>query len=155
MMRSICVNVHYIDDNRSLNNKILVFCNMKLLHTGEKLANKVFDCLKEWSLNKNVFSITMNNDTSNDSMQKKKLSSIVFKWLVVIGCYVMGSSFMLNVMRIFWISSWKNDWNEPLIYLNIFKSMSSLSKHMIQEINSHLQHVLRMHRLKTKLDRLL
>lgn len=47
---------------------------MKLLHTGEKLANKVFDCLKEWSLNKNVFSITMNNDTSNDSMQKKKNS---------------------------------------------------------------------------------
>lgn len=66
----ICVTAHYVDDDWRLNNKILAFCDMKPPHTGEELANKILICLKEWGLEKKIFSLTLDNAKNNDSMQK-------------------------------------------------------------------------------------
>lgn len=38
-------------------------------HTGVELAATIYDCLKQWGIDKKVFSITLDNATNNDSMQ--------------------------------------------------------------------------------------
>ncbi|KAM3219741.1 zinc finger BED domain-containing protein RICESLEEPER 2-like [Capsicum annuum] len=38
-------------------------------HTGVEMTVVIYDCLKEWNLDKKVFCITLDNVTSNDSLQ--------------------------------------------------------------------------------------
>ena len=61
------MTAHNIDDGWTLNNKILAFCEIKPPHTGDEM---VLGCLKEWGLENKVFSFTLDNATSNTSMQK-------------------------------------------------------------------------------------
>ncbi|KAF7812937.1 zinc finger BED domain-containing protein RICESLEEPER 2-like [Senna tora] len=60
---------HFVDENWKLNNKILSFCKMEPPHTGIELANKVFECLKQWGIDRKVFSLTLDNAYANDNMQ--------------------------------------------------------------------------------------
>lgn len=64
----ICLSAHYIDASWRLNAKILAFCELKSPHTGDEIASKIFESLKEWGLEKKVFSITLDNATNNTSM---------------------------------------------------------------------------------------
>ena len=46
-------------------------------HSGFELAKKVYDCLKDWGIDRKVFSLTLDNASANDNMQdilKEKLS---------------------------------------------------------------------------------
>ncbi|XP_013633393.1 PREDICTED: zinc finger BED domain-containing protein DAYSLEEPER-like [Brassica oleracea var. oleracea] len=66
---------HYIDRNRKLNNKILTFCALPPPHTGMNVAVQLLESLKEWEIEKKVFSITLDNATNGlkvigDSLQK-------------------------------------------------------------------------------------
>ncbi|KAF7820826.1 zinc finger BED domain-containing protein RICESLEEPER 2-like [Senna tora] len=65
----ICLTAHFVDENWKLNSKILSFCKMEPLYTGIELANKVFECLKEWGIDRKVFSLTLDNASANDNMQ--------------------------------------------------------------------------------------
>nr|GME03462.1 zinc finger BED domain-containing protein RICESLEEPER 2-like [Ipomoea batatas]GME21272.1 zinc finger BED domain-containing protein RICESLEEPER 2-like [Ipomoea batatas] len=38
-------------------------------HTGRELAKKLLGCLKDWGIEKKLFSITLDNASANDSMQ--------------------------------------------------------------------------------------
>nr|GMD12637.1 zinc finger BED domain-containing protein RICESLEEPER 2-like [Ipomoea batatas] len=38
-------------------------------HTGRELAKKLLGCLKDWGIEKKIFSITLDNASANDSMQ--------------------------------------------------------------------------------------
>ncbi|XP_009123725.2 zinc finger BED domain-containing protein RICESLEEPER 2-like [Brassica rapa] len=70
VMGYICLTANYIDNGWTINNKILAFCEIKPPHTGDEIAKKVLGCLKEWGLENKVFSFTLDNATSNTSMQK-------------------------------------------------------------------------------------
>lgn len=70
VMGYICLTAHFIDDKWNLNSKILAFCDLKSPHTGENIANRVLECLREWGLEKKIFSITLDNAKNNDSMQR-------------------------------------------------------------------------------------
>ncbi|CAN1331807.1 Putative AC transposase [Linum perenne] len=61
----MCITAHFIDVDWKLNKKILNFCEIKS-HRGIDIADSVADCLEEWNL-KNVFCITMDNATANDT----------------------------------------------------------------------------------------
>ncbi|XP_048591471.1 zinc finger BED domain-containing protein RICESLEEPER 2-like [Brassica napus] len=65
----MCVTAHYIDRNWKLNSKILTFCALPPPHTGMNVAIQLLDSLEEWGVHKKVFSVTLDNATSNDSMQ--------------------------------------------------------------------------------------
>jgi len=65
----ICLTAHFVDNNWKLNSKILAFCKMEPPHTGHDLANKVFECLTDWGIDRKIFSITLDNATVNDRMQ--------------------------------------------------------------------------------------
>ena len=48
----ICLTAHFVDENWKLNSKILSFCKMEPPHSKVELAKKVFDCLKDWRIDK-------------------------------------------------------------------------------------------------------
>ncbi|KAF7802885.1 zinc finger BED domain-containing protein RICESLEEPER 2-like [Senna tora] len=65
----ICLTAHFVDENWKLNSKILSFCKMEPPHNAIELANKVFECMKEWGTDRKVFSLTLDNAFANDNMQ--------------------------------------------------------------------------------------
>ena len=65
----ICLTGHFVDDNWKLNSKILCFVHMPPPHSGVELAVKLFESFKEWGIEKKIFSLTLDNASSNDNMQ--------------------------------------------------------------------------------------
>ncbi|EOA13231.1 hypothetical protein CARUB_v10026257mg [Capsella rubella] len=65
----ISLMAHYVDEKGLLNNKILSFCDILPPHTGEALATKIHECLRDWGIEKKVFTLTLDNATANDTMQ--------------------------------------------------------------------------------------
>ena len=65
----MCLTAHYIDRNWRLNSKILTFYALPPPHTGMNVALKLLESVEEWGLEKKMFSLTLDNATSNDSMQ--------------------------------------------------------------------------------------
>jgi len=66
----ICLTVHFVDENWKLVSCVLNFCRMKPPHTGIALEAALFDCLKQWGIDKKIFSITLDNASANDSMKE-------------------------------------------------------------------------------------
>ena len=65
----MCLTAHYLDANWKLHAKIVSFCAFPPPHTGASIAMKLMEILKEWGLDKKVFTVTVDNATSNDNMQ--------------------------------------------------------------------------------------
>ncbi|KAK4258897.1 hypothetical protein QN277_005293 [Acacia crassicarpa] len=38
-------------------------------HSGSQMSKKVYDCLKEWGIDDKIFSITLDNASTNDTLQ--------------------------------------------------------------------------------------
>ncbi|XP_061373378.1 zinc finger BED domain-containing protein RICESLEEPER 3-like [Gastrolobium bilobum] len=71
----ICLTAHYVDTKWRLNSKILNFCQMPPPHTGFELSQKILDMLKDWEIEKKIFSITLDNASANDTMEGLKVSN--------------------------------------------------------------------------------
>jgi hypothetical protein len=68
------MTAHFVDNNWKLNKKILNFCKVPG-HSGEVMAQTVWNCLSNWELNQ-VLTMTVDNASSNDvgiSYLKKNL----------------------------------------------------------------------------------
>ncbi|CAK8576547.1 unnamed protein product [Lathyrus sativus] len=65
----ISLTAHFVDMNWNLNNKILAFSHLKPPHSGPQLALKVMELLREWGIERKVFSLTLDNASANDNMQ--------------------------------------------------------------------------------------
>ena len=65
----MCLTAHYIDGNWDLKSRIIDFCAFPPPHTGGAIAMKIVELLKDWGLEKRVFSVTVDNASSNDNMQ--------------------------------------------------------------------------------------
>ena len=92
---SMSVTAHYVDKWK-LNSKLLAFCELESQHIWIGLSGKVFGALKDWGINGKIFSLTLDNASSNDSMQnilKERLN-------LQNGLLCDGDFFMLNVMHI-------------------------------------------------------
>ena len=69
------MTAHYVD-RWKLNSKLLAFCELESPHTGIELSGKVFEVLKDKGIDGKIFSLTLDNASSSDSMQnilKEKL----------------------------------------------------------------------------------
>ncbi|XP_056859979.1 zinc finger BED domain-containing protein RICESLEEPER 2-like [Raphanus sativus] len=84
----MCVTAHYIDRNWKLNSKIITFCALAPPHTGMNVAMQLLESMKEWGIEKKIFSVTLDNATSNDSMQ-----DIVKSQLMLTDDLVCGGEF--------------------------------------------------------------
>jgi hypothetical protein len=60
------LTAHFMDDKWNLIVKLLNFCHFDPLQDDFELSRKVIGCLQEWGIERNVFSITMDNASAND-----------------------------------------------------------------------------------------
>nr|GMC66613.1 zinc finger BED domain-containing protein RICESLEEPER 2-like [Ipomoea batatas] len=61
------VTGHWIDSSWRLQKRVLSFINIPPPRGGLQLSNAIFGCMKEWGIEKKVFTITVDNASSNDS----------------------------------------------------------------------------------------
>ncbi|KAA8519967.1 hypothetical protein F0562_014223 [Nyssa sinensis] len=64
----LALTAHYVDENWILQKKILSFHHMPPPHSGPILVEKVIHLLKEWGIEKKVFSLTLDNAKYNDGL---------------------------------------------------------------------------------------
>ncbi|XP_020249166.1 zinc finger BED domain-containing protein RICESLEEPER 2-like [Asparagus officinalis] len=62
----MCLRAHWIDNDWKLNKRIINFCPISS-HKGDDLGKVVEKCLLDWEI-ENVFTITVDNASSNDTM---------------------------------------------------------------------------------------
>ena len=62
----ICLTTHFIDKNWVLSKRVLSFSSMPPPHNGASLAENIYNLLQEWRIDKKVFSITLDNASTND-----------------------------------------------------------------------------------------
>ena len=73
----MCLTAHFIDRNWILHKRIINFCPISS-HKGVDMAACITNCLLEWGLD-NVFTITVDNASSND-VTVKKMSKKLSNW---------------------------------------------------------------------------
>ncbi|KAG5553175.1 hypothetical protein RHGRI_011145 [Rhododendron griersonianum] len=62
------LTAHYVDENWVLQKKILSFYNVPPPRNGAILADRLISLLKEWGIEKKIFTITLDNASYNDTM---------------------------------------------------------------------------------------
>lgn len=72
----MCVTVHFIDDNWSIQKRILNFMCLGGRHTGENLSEAVLKNLCDWNLDRKLFTFTLDNDKSNGVCIKKMVERL-------------------------------------------------------------------------------
>ncbi|KAI3876975.1 hypothetical protein MKX03_024560 [Papaver bracteatum] len=71
----ICVTVHFIDQHWKLEKRIIMFCEVSG-HKGIDIGEMLEKCLSDWGL-KDVFSVTLDNASSNNVAMDYLTTSIV------------------------------------------------------------------------------
>nr|GLL37515.1 zinc finger BED domain-containing protein RICESLEEPER 2-like [Ipomoea trifida] len=61
------VTRHWIDSSWKLQKRVLSFINIPPPRGGLQISDAIFKCMKEWVIERKVFTITVDNATSNDS----------------------------------------------------------------------------------------
>ncbi|XP_019173798.1 PREDICTED: zinc finger BED domain-containing protein RICESLEEPER 2-like [Ipomoea nil] len=61
------VTGHWIDSSWKLQKRVLSFINISPPRGGLQICDAIFRCMKDWGTEKKVFTITVDNATSNDS----------------------------------------------------------------------------------------
>ncbi|XXG50881.1 hypothetical protein AAC387_Pa02g4780 [Persea americana] len=64
----ICLTAHFIDEEWVLQKRILSFSLMQPPHSSSAIAERVSTLLNEWGIEKKLFSITLDNASSNDAL---------------------------------------------------------------------------------------
>ncbi|KAF7131754.1 hypothetical protein RHSIM_Rhsim09G0046200 [Rhododendron simsii] len=62
------LTAHYVDENWVLQKKILSFSNVPPPRSGAILADRLISLLKEWGIEKKIFTITLDNASYNDTL---------------------------------------------------------------------------------------
>lgn len=63
----MCFMAHYIDADWVLQYHVLNFMELDPPHTGNVIAQAVFDCMVEWKIEDKVMTITLDNASNNDT----------------------------------------------------------------------------------------
>ncbi|XP_022023193.1 zinc finger BED domain-containing protein RICESLEEPER 2 isoform X2 [Helianthus annuus] len=63
----LAITVHFMDKQWVLQKRVLSFSFMPPPHTGVALCEKVFSILVEWGIENKIFSMTLDNASSNDT----------------------------------------------------------------------------------------
>ncbi|KAL5550700.1 hypothetical protein UlMin_000876 [Ulmus minor] len=78
----MCLTAHFIDKEWRLQKRILNFCFMPPPHTGVALSEKIFDLLCGWKIEGKLFSLTLDNASSNDVSVEALGSQLQLKGLL-------------------------------------------------------------------------
>ncbi|KAL5714914.1 hypothetical protein ACHQM5_016815 [Ranunculus cassubicifolius] len=61
----ISLTAHFIDSDWKLQKRVICFSYMPSPHTGNKICEKIHSLISDWGIEKKLFSITLDNATSN------------------------------------------------------------------------------------------
>ncbi|KAJ4769470.1 Zinc finger BED domain-containing protein DAYSLEEPER [Rhynchospora pubera] len=75
----MAITCHYIDEGWILRKRILTFVPLPSPHTGRHIASAIYDKLCLWNLDKRVFSLVLDNASSNDACISELLYSTTIK----------------------------------------------------------------------------
>ncbi|CAN4094386.1 unnamed protein product [Withania somnifera] len=64
----ICLTAHYVDLNWVLQKRVLIFRHIPSPQSGVVLGHLLIDFLKEWGIEKKIFTLTLDNATSNNDV---------------------------------------------------------------------------------------
>ncbi|KAL5543462.1 hypothetical protein UlMin_007246 [Ulmus minor] len=78
----MCLTAHFIDKEWRLQKRILNFCFMPPPHTSVALSEKIFDLLCGWKIEGKLFSLTLDNASSNDVSVEALGSQLQLKGLL-------------------------------------------------------------------------
>ncbi|KAL4566642.1 hypothetical protein LXL04_030762 [Taraxacum kok-saghyz] len=58
---------HFVDSNWHLQKRVLSFVHLPPPHRGVEIADTLYKCLKDWDIEKKVFTISVDNASNNDA----------------------------------------------------------------------------------------
>ena len=64
------ITAHFIDNDWNLNKKIISFKMLELPHDGNTIGDALVNELREWGIEKKIFSISLDNATNNDVAER-------------------------------------------------------------------------------------
>ncbi|KAJ3690920.1 hypothetical protein LUZ61_020084 [Rhynchospora tenuis] len=70
----IALTCHYIDDSWKIKKRVLNFSPLPSPHTGKNIAEALLSMFVMWNLDKRVFSLVLDNASSNDACIRELLS---------------------------------------------------------------------------------
>jgi len=62
------LTAHFVNRRWELEKKVLAFFHFPRPHTGVNLAEKLLCLLRDWGIEKKIFTITLDNASNNDAM---------------------------------------------------------------------------------------
>ncbi|KAM0821597.1 hypothetical protein ACQ4PT_072081 [Festuca glaucescens] len=68
---------HYIDSDWAMQCRVLNFIELDPPHTGNVIAQAVFECIVDWKIEDKIISITMDNASSNDVAARNLMAKFV------------------------------------------------------------------------------
>ncbi|XP_050378393.1 zinc finger BED domain-containing protein RICESLEEPER 2-like [Argentina anserina] len=80
----LTLTAHFLDTEWKLHKRILIFSYMPPPHNGSALAEKINSLICEWEIDKNLFSITLDNASANDSFVEKLRTQLNFRGLLLL-----------------------------------------------------------------------
>ncbi|CAL2267097.1 unnamed protein product [Prunus armeniaca] len=79
------ITSHFIDDARNLQSRLIRFIYVPCPHTADVLADALLECMFEWNLDHKLFTLTIDNCSTNDSMIAIVLDKIFSSSLMLDG----------------------------------------------------------------------
>ena len=72
----MCVTVHWIDDEWIIQKRIIKFMHVEGRHTGLNMSGEFIACILRWFIEKKMFSLTLDNASSNEVCVKHVISKL-------------------------------------------------------------------------------
>ncbi|KAL9683781.1 hypothetical protein QQ045_021206 [Rhodiola kirilowii] len=76
-MGYMSITAHWIDDKWNMQKRILSFKMVEYPHTGDSLASHMYEELIDWHLHDKVFTLTLDNASSNDVLVTRLASHLM------------------------------------------------------------------------------
>ncbi|CAL1389611.1 unnamed protein product [Linum trigynum] len=64
----LCLSGHYVDESWQLKKKVLNFIMMDPSHTEDMYSEDIMNCVKEWDIDRKLFSMTVDSYSTTDNM---------------------------------------------------------------------------------------
>nr|XP_015630638.1 zinc finger BED domain-containing protein RICESLEEPER 2-like [Oryza sativa Japonica Group]ABF96699.1 AC transposase, putative, expressed [Oryza sativa Japonica Group]ABF96700.1 AC transposase, putative, expressed [Oryza sativa Japonica Group]BAG95271.1 unnamed protein product [Oryza sativa Japonica Group] len=64
----MCITCHFIDNEWNMQKRIIRFTQVRTPHDSIALFNEIIKCIQDWQIESKLFSITVDNASTNDSM---------------------------------------------------------------------------------------
>jgi len=74
----ICLTAHFVDANWKLSSKVLNFC-LVYPPTGAEMCERMVECLSDWGIEKNIFSLTLDDSSENDILLELLKTQLVLQ----------------------------------------------------------------------------